>query len=77
MKASNTQVGGSHYTEMGIQPLEFTYRNYGYAGLKAAVHTKVNKYFRCKKDEVEDLKKARHCIDILIEKAELESTKSI
>lgn len=70
-KASDTQVGGNHYTDMGIQPLEFTYANYGYIGLKAAIHTKVNKYLgRVKDNEVEQLKKARHCIDLLIEKAE-------
>lgn len=75
MKATDTQIGGNHYTKMGIQPLEFTYLNYGYMGLKAAIHTKVNKYFRSKENEIEDLKKARHCIDILIEKAELERHK--
>lgn len=71
--ASESQVGGTHYTDMGIQPFEFTYANYGYMGLKAAIHTKVNKYLgRVKDDEVEQLKKARHCIDLLIEKAELQ-----
>lgn len=75
-KASETMIGGTHYTSMGIQPFEFTYANYGYMGLKAAVHTKVNKYLgRVKDNEIEQLKKARHCIDILIEKAELEATK--
>ncbi|CAM0030543.1 hypothetical protein VPHD530_0039 [Vibrio phage D530] len=73
LKASEKQVGGTHYTDMGIQPFEFTYANYGYIGLKAAVHTKVNKYLgRVKDNEVEQLKKARHCLDILIEKAELQ-----
>lgn len=72
-KPSEMQVGGTHYTDMGIQPFEFTYANYGYMGLKAAVHTKVNKYLgRVKDNEVEQLKKARHCLDILIEKAELQ-----
>ncbi len=72
VEASASQVGGTHYTDMGIQPLEYTYANYGYIGLKAAIHTKVNKYLgRIKDDEVEQLKKARHCIDLLIEKAEL------
>lgn len=71
-KASETQIGGTHYTEMGLQPFEATYLNFGYMGLKAAVYTKVLKYFRSKNNELEDLKKARHCIDILIEKAEQE-----
>ncbi|WLJ89333.1 hypothetical protein [Vibrio phage vB_ValA_R15Z] len=72
-KASETQVGGSHYIDMGIQPLEFTYANYGYTGLKAAIHTKVNKYLGRKKDnEVQQLEKAKHCIELLIEKAKLQ-----
>ena len=74
VSASSTQVGGSHYTEMGIQPLEVTYLNFGYEGLKASIFTKVLKYMGRKKDnEVEQLKKARHCLDLLIEKAELEN----
>lgn len=68
----DTQVGGDHYKTMGIQPLEACYLRYGYAGLKASIHTKIDKYFRTKDNEVEDLKKAKHCLEILIEKAELE-----
>lgn len=71
-KASSHQVGGNHYTSMGIQPLEYTYANYGYMGMKAAIHTKVNKYLgRVKDDEVQQLEKAKHCIELLIEKAKL------
>ena len=69
-----TQIAGSHYTDLKIQPLELTYANFGYAGLKAAIYTKINKYMTRNKDnEVEQLKKARHCLDILIEKAELQN----
>lgn len=76
MSALDRQVAGSHYKELGIQPLEATYLNFGYQGLKAAVYTKINKYIlRNKDNEVEQLKKARHCLDILIEKAEMESAK--
>lgn len=76
MSALDRQVAGSHYKELGIQPLEATYLNFGYQGLKAAVYTKVNKYIlRNKDNEVEQLKKARHCLDILIEKAEMEAAK--
>lgn len=70
-----TQVGGSHYTKMGIQPFEACYQNFGLAGLKASIYTKVLKYFRTKGDahkELEDLKKARHSLSVLIEKAEKE-----
>lgn len=72
VEASSRQVGGDHYTSMGIQPLEYTYANYGYIGMKAAIHTKVNKYLgRVKDDEVQQLEKAKHCIELLIEKAKL------
>lgn len=64
------QVDGTHYLNMGIQPLEVTFLNFGYAGLKASVHTKVIKYItRDKGDEVVNLKKAIHCLEILLEKA--------
>lgn len=73
MSALDKQVGGEHYKKLGLQPLEHTYLNYGYTGLKAAIHTKIDKYMlRNKDNEVEQLKKARHCLDVLIEKAELE-----
>ncbi len=69
-KASENQVGGSHYLEMGISPLDYTYAMYGYEGLKASITTKVLKYLgRNKDNEVEDLEKAKHCIELLIEKA--------
>ncbi len=68
MSALETQVGGTHYTDLKIQPLELTYQNFGYTGAKAAIYTKVNKYLtRQKDDELEQLKKARHCIDLLIQ----------
>jgi len=67
------QVSGTHYVTMGIQPLEATYLNFGKEGLKAAIYTKVLKYFRSKDNELEDLEKAKHCIEILIEKVKQES----
>ncbi len=72
-EAFGTQEDGSHYTEMQLQPLEATYLRYGIEGLKAAIHTKVDKYISRKKDdEVIQLKKAHHCLAILIEITELE-----
>ena len=69
-RATENQVGGSHYTELGLQPLEMTYANFGYSGLKASIYTKVNKYLlRDKDSEVEDIEKAIHCLEILKEKA--------
>lgn len=58
------QVGGSHYKDMAIQPVEFiTKNNIGYC------EGNVIKYV-CRwknKNGVEDLKKARHYIDLLID----------
>ena len=62
------QVGGGHYKELGCQPLELTYLNYGYEGLRAAVYCKVNKYqLRTKGDPVVNLEKAIHCLEIQLE----------
>ena len=61
------QVGGTHYEDMDLEPIEMCYQRYGYYGVKAALHTKVDKYLtREKDDELEDLEKAKSCIDILI-----------
>ena len=73
--AMNKQVGGSHYRDKGLQPLEAVYMNYGLAGLEAAVFTKVNKYFRDKsgmEKKLEDCKKAQHVLQIFQEKLEAE-----
>jgi hypothetical protein len=62
------QVGGTHYEEQAIQPLEYTYAIYGWDGVKASVHTKVNKYLtRDKVNEIEDIDKAIHCLELLKE----------
>ncbi len=72
-KAFGVQEGGTHYTDMQLQPLEATYLRYGLVGLKAAIHTKVDKYISRKKDdEIGQLKKAHHCLAILVEITELE-----
>lgn len=64
----DTQVGGSHYTDQGIQPLEVTYENFGYYGVRASLYTKVNKYLsRNKGNHLQDLEKAKHCIELQIE----------
>ena len=63
MTALNEQVGGNHYREMAIQPVEFIHRNnIGF------IEGCVIKYL-CRwrsKGGVEDLQKARHFIDLLI-----------
>jgi hypothetical protein len=60
----NYQVGGSHYSQMKIQPIEFAHKN----GL-GPCETLVLKYI-CRwrgKDGLRDLEKAIHCLQILIE----------
>lgn len=66
-----TQVGGDHYTRLKIQPLELTLATFGYEAYRGALFTKINKYIMRDKDNyVEQLKKARHCLDMLIEETE-------
>jgi Protein of unknwon function (DUF3310) len=63
-KASETQVGGEHYTSLPIQPMTYSMAN----NLDACQHTIV-KYvtrFREKGGKL-DLEKAKHTIDLLIE----------
>ena len=63
MSALKEQVGGGHYKDMVIQPVEFIHRNrIGYMEGNAI------KYL-CRwrsKNGIEDLKKAKHYIDLLI-----------
>jgi hypothetical protein len=57
------QVGGSHYTKCKIQPMEYSMAN----GLDALQHTIVKYVTRFRdKNGIEDLKKARHAVDMLI-----------
>ena len=72
-KCFGTQEDGSHYTDMQLQPLQACYLRYGLEGLRAAIHTKVDKYIsRKKNDDIVQLKKANHCLSILVEIAEIE-----
>lgn len=70
--ALTTQEGGSHYKSMKIQPIEYALaNNLGMA--EASVVKYVSRYKN--KNGVEDLKKARHFLDILIEHIEKENNK--
>ena len=64
MSALTEQVGGSHYVDMPIQPVEFIHKN-GLDFLQGNVIKYVCR-FRNKNGEA-DLRKARHFIDLLIE----------
>ena len=62
--ALDTQVGGSHYKGFKIQPVEFIHQN-GIGYMAGNVIKYVSRYQE--KNGIEDLKKAQHYIDILIE----------
>ena len=62
--ATDTQVGGNHYTKLAIQPMQYSMEN----GLDALQHTVIKYVTRFRdKNGIEDLEKAKHCIDMLIE----------
>jgi hypothetical protein len=58
------QVGGGHYKDMAIQPVEFIHAN-GIGYFEGNVVKYVSRWR--KKNGVADLEKARHYIDLLIE----------
>lgn len=65
LAASSTQVGGTHYTNLAIQPMQYSMAN----ELNALQHT-IIKYvtrYQDKGTPLQDLAKAKHCIDMLIE----------
>jgi hypothetical protein len=62
--ALDVQVGGSHYKDLAIQPVEYCHRN----GLGFCESSVVKYVTRWKaKNGIKDLEKARHFIDLLIE----------
>lgn len=64
MKTLDTQIGGNHYKDMAIQPLEFIIEN-NLSFLQGNVLKYVCRYKS--KNGIQDLNKARHYLDILIE----------
>ncbi len=64
MKSLETQIGGSHYKGFAIQPIEFIMKN----RLGFIVGNIIKYVCRAEhKGGLEDLYKARHYLDILIE----------
>ena len=64
MSALDKQVAGSHYKNMAIQPVEFITRN-GIGFLEGCVIKRVCRWRA--KDGVQDLQKAIHELELLIE----------
>jgi len=66
MGAKDTQVGGDHYSKMGIQPIEYIMEN----GLNF-VQGNIIKYatrYPHKGQAVDDLRKIKHYCDLEIER---------
>jgi len=74
MSALDTQVGGGHYKNMKIQPVEFIHVN-GIGFLEGCVIKRVCRYRD--KNGVEDLKKAQHELQLLIEYLEGRSAPTV
>ena len=64
MLASKEQVGGSHYVSMAVQPIDYILAN-NLGFVEGCVIKYVSRWKS--KGGVEDLKKARHFLDLLIE----------
>lgn len=63
-KALETQEGGDHYKSMKIQPIEYAMAN-GFNMCEGNVLKYISRHRR--KNGREDLEKAKHMIDLLIE----------
>tara|TARA_R110000822_G_scaffold35007_11_gene98896 strand:- start:430 stop:654 length:225 start_codon:yes stop_codon:yes gene_type:complete len=64
MSSLDMQVGGNHYKDMAIQPVEFIMQN-GIGFMEGNAIKYLSRWRS--KGGVEDLKKARHYLDMLIE----------
>ena len=62
--ALESQVGGNHYSSMKIQPIEYTMKNQ----MNPLQHTVIKYVSRYQaKNGIEDLKKAIHSLELLIQ----------
>jgi hypothetical protein len=64
MTAKDTQIGGSHYKDLAIQPAEYVHRN-RIPYLEGSAIYYLTRWR--KKNGIPDLLKARHTIDLIIE----------
>jgi hypothetical protein len=74
MSALQQQIGGGHYKEFPIQPVEFITRNkIGF--LEGCVIKRVCRWRA--KDGLQDLRKAIHELELLIEQEEAEIARKV
>ena len=66
MSALDSQVAGQHYKDMAIQPIEFIFANAEVIGYFEGCAIKYLCRWR-KKNGLQDLQKAKHYIELLIE----------
>lgn len=66
MSALDDQIGGKHYKAFKIQPVEFIHIN-GLGYIVGNIIKYVCRYQLKHSSGIEDLRKARHYIDMLIE----------
>ena len=68
--AFSDQIQGNHYKRLKIQPLDYCMANNFNACQTHAMKyiTRYNLKWKDKKDQIKDLEKAKHVIDMLIEK---------
>lgn len=64
MGALQHQEGGQHYRDMAIQPVEFIHKN-GIGFIEGCIIKYLSRWR--KKNGIEDLRKAKHLLEILIE----------
>lgn len=64
MNALEVQVGGSHYKDLAIQPVEYIHAN-GLGFCEGSVVKYVTRWRA--KGGIKDLEKARHFLDLLID----------
>lgn len=72
--ALDVQIGGSHYKDMAIQPIEFIQAN-GIGFMEGNVIKYVSRWKA--KNGIPDLEKARHYLDMLIEFAKEAETETM
>lgn len=73
-QAINTQIGGGHYKDMAIQPIEYTLAN-ALGFCEGNVVKYVSRYQH--KNGVEDLEKAKHYLELLIEQIKKEDKTNV
>jgi hypothetical protein len=72
--ALQKQVGGSHYKNMAIQPIEFIHKN-GLSFIQGCIIKYICRYRE--KNGAEDLKKVIHYAELLLDLEYNEHTKTI